>query len=110
MNPVRFGLIGCSSIARRRFAPALRAAPSARIERIGSRDLPKAEQFAREFGCAKSGSYEDVIADPRRPRCMNPGRALPRNMASISFVKSPPSRTSVRLQSLPNYAAAPVCA
>ncbi len=64
MNPVRFGLIGCSSIARRRFAPALRATTSACIERIGSRDLPKAEQFAKEFDCAKSGSYEDVLADP----------------------------------------------
>ena len=64
MNPIRFGLLGCSSIARRRFAPALRSSSVARIERIGSRDTSKAEQFAREFACAKSGSYEDVLTDP----------------------------------------------
>ena len=64
MTPVRFGLIGCSSIARRRFAPALRKSSHARIERIGSRDDSKAQEFAREFGCAKSGSYEEVLSDP----------------------------------------------
>lgn len=64
MKPVKFGLIGCSSIARRRFVPALRKSTFAQLERIGSRDPAKAEQFAHEFGCAKSGSYEDVLADP----------------------------------------------
>lgn len=64
MKPIRFGLIGCSSIARRRFAPAVRKSTVARLERIGSRDASKAEQFSREFGCPKSGSYEDVLADP----------------------------------------------
>ena len=64
MKPIRFGLIGCSSIARRRFAPAVRKSAVARLERIGSRDVAKAEQFSREFNCPKSGSYEDVLADP----------------------------------------------
>jgi dTDP-3,4-didehydro-2,6-dideoxy-alpha-D-glucose 3-reductase len=64
MKPIRFGLIGCSSIARRRFAPALGKSTSARLERIGSRDAGKAEQFARGLGSPKWGTYEDVMTDP----------------------------------------------
>ena len=64
MNPVRFGLIACSSVARRRFLPALAGASLARLERVGSRDPARAEQYAREFGCAKHGSYDAVLADP----------------------------------------------
>jgi NDP-hexose-3-ketoreductase len=64
MTPVRFGIIGCSSIARRRMVPALRSSPLARLEHVGSRDVRKAEPFARDFGCAKFGSYEAVLADP----------------------------------------------
>lgn len=63
-KPIRFGLIACSSIARRRFAPALNKSSTARLERIGSRDLSKAEQFAGELGAPKWGSYEDVMTDP----------------------------------------------
>ncbi len=61
---VRFGLIACSSIARRRFVPALKATNLARLERVGSRDAAKAEKFAHEFGCVKSGSNEAVLTDP----------------------------------------------
>jgi len=64
MTPVRFGFIGCSSIARRRMAPAIRASDVARLEHIGSRDIHKAGQFAREFSCAKWGTYDEVLADP----------------------------------------------
>jgi predicted dehydrogenase len=63
MTPVRFGIIGCSSIARRRMVPAIRASAGARLEHVGSRDARKAEPFAREFGCSKFGSYEAVLAD-----------------------------------------------
>jgi len=63
-KPIRFGLIGCSSIARRRFAPALNKSSLASLERIGSRDAGKAEQFARELGAPKWGSYEEVMTDP----------------------------------------------
>ena len=61
---VRFGLIACSSIARRRFLPALKQSPGARLWRMGSRDERKAEQFAREHGAEKSGDYESVLSDP----------------------------------------------
>ena len=63
MAPVRFGIIACSSVARRRFLPALRASKAGQLEHIGSRDRTKAEQVAREFNCNKSGNYDDVLAD-----------------------------------------------
>ncbi|MCX8090462.1 MAG: Gfo/Idh/MocA family oxidoreductase [Verrucomicrobiae bacterium] len=61
---LRFGLIACSSIARRRFVPALKRSAHARLERVGSRDPARAEAFAREVGCAKFGTYEEVLSDP----------------------------------------------
>jgi dTDP-3,4-didehydro-2,6-dideoxy-alpha-D-glucose 3-reductase len=61
---LRLGLIACSSVAQRRFLPALKNSRVARLENIGSRDLKKAEQFAREHGAKKSGTYEDVLRDP----------------------------------------------
>ncbi len=61
---VRFGLIACSRIARRRFVPALTTSTVARLERVGSRDAAKSEKFAHEFGCAKFGSNEAVLTDP----------------------------------------------
>lgn len=64
MLPIRFGIIGCSSVARRRFLPAVCSSTVARVERIGSRDLAKGEQFAKEFNCGKWGSYESVVEDP----------------------------------------------
>lgn len=63
MTPVRFGIIGCSSIARRRMVPAICASAMSRLEHVGSRDPAKAEPFARQFGCSKFGSYEAVLAD-----------------------------------------------
>ena len=62
--PIRFGIIACSNVARRRFLPALRASSSARLEHIGSRDPEKGKQYAREFSCEKFGSYEAVLSDP----------------------------------------------
>ena len=65
MGDVQFGIIACSSIARRRFLPALKLAKGVQFAFVGSRDVAKAEQFAREFGAARFGTYEDVLADPQ---------------------------------------------
>jgi len=64
MAPIHFGIIACSSVARRRFLPALKGCKGGVLERVGSRDQTKAEQFGREFNCAKHGDYEQVLADP----------------------------------------------
>src|SRR5580698_3605464 len=65
MGAVQFGIIACSSIARRRFLPALKLANGVQLAAIGSRDVAKAEQFAREFSAPRHGTYESVLADPQ---------------------------------------------
>jgi NDP-hexose-3-ketoreductase len=66
MRPLRFGIIACSSVARRRFLPALAGVGPdiARLQRVGSRDLDKAAHYAREFACPLHGDYESVLQDP----------------------------------------------
>jgi predicted dehydrogenase len=64
MGAVQFGIIACSSVARRRFLPALKLAQGAQLAMIGSRDPAKAEQFARECSAPRHGTYDDVLADP----------------------------------------------
>jgi predicted dehydrogenase len=59
--PIRVGIIGCSSIARRRFIPALLSSKKATLQIIGSRELSKASEFAKLFQCVKYGNYDDVI-------------------------------------------------
>lgn len=59
--PIRIGIIGCSSIAYRRFLPALIKTDIAKLQVIGSRDLFKAKSFADFFQCQQYGNYKDVI-------------------------------------------------
>jgi len=60
--PLRIGVLGASSIARRRTLPALRDLPDTTIVAIASRDLKKAEDFAADFGCAAVQGYEQLVA------------------------------------------------
>ena len=45
-------------------APAISVSDFATLQHIGSRRVEKAADFAREFHCAKWGTYEAVLADP----------------------------------------------
>ena len=63
MTPLKFGIIGCSRIAKRSVIPAIIKSEYAELEIIGSRSTDKAKEFASEFNCEKFGSYEDVILD-----------------------------------------------
>ena len=63
MKPLKFGIIGCSRIAKRSVIPAIQKSEFAELEIIGSRSTDKAKEFAKEFNCEKFGSYEDVISD-----------------------------------------------
>lgn len=49
-QPVRFGIIGCASIASRRMLPAMRARPDVEVTAIASRDYAKAKEFTERFG------------------------------------------------------------
>ena len=63
MEPLKFGIIGCSRIAKRSVIPAIIKSEFAELEIIGSRSTDKAKEFASEFKCEKFGTYEDVISD-----------------------------------------------
>ena len=63
MTPIRFGIIGCSRIARRAVIPAIIKSEFSELEFIGSRSTEKAKEFSKEFNCKKFGSYLDVISD-----------------------------------------------
>ncbi|KAI8005344.1 putative oxidoreductase [Camellia lanceoleosa] len=66
-TPVRFGVLGCATIARI-LSRAIRLAPNASISAIGSRSIDKASKFASDDGFPASakvyGSYEAVLDDP----------------------------------------------
>ena len=63
MDSIKFGIIGCSRIAKRSVIPAILKSKFAELEIIGSRTLEKANEFANEFNCKKYGTYDDVISD-----------------------------------------------
>lgn len=58
---VRFGILGCADIARRRVAPALRGLAGVELTAVASRDPAKAAAFAGEFGCAAT-DYAGLLA------------------------------------------------
>ena len=63
MEPLKFGIIGCSRIAKRSVIPAIIKSKYAELEIIGSRSTDNAKEFANEFNCEKFGTYEDVISN-----------------------------------------------
>lgn len=69
MEKLRFGIIGCGSIAASSFAPSLIKSDRADLAAVCRRDLEKAREFAARFGarrngCAAYGSAEELIGAP----------------------------------------------
>lgn len=66
MTPiVRWGILGCGSIASSAIAPAIRWSEDGELLAIGSRSRDRAAAKAAELGAPRSyGSYEDLLADP----------------------------------------------
>ncbi len=60
---VRFGVLGCSSIAWRRTLPAIAASKDCELAAVASRDPGKAERFAAQFRC-DAESYESLLDRP----------------------------------------------
>jgi len=61
MKSIKFGIIGCSRIAKRSVIPAIMKSKFAEVEIIGSRTTNRAKEFSNEFNCEKFGTYENVI-------------------------------------------------
>ena len=62
-SKLRFGIIGCSGIAKKSTIPAIQNSEFAELVMIGSRSESKAEKFASDFHCELFGTYDDVIAN-----------------------------------------------
>ncbi len=60
-NKIRFGIIGCSSIAAKSAIPAISDTPNADLKMIASRSLLKAKKFAKKFSCNLYGNYDEVL-------------------------------------------------
>ena len=66
MKKLRFGIIGCGSIAASSFAPSLLKSERAELTAVCRRDLDKAREFAERFGdCTAYGSAEELLSDPQ---------------------------------------------
>jgi predicted dehydrogenase len=62
---LRWGVLSTANIGRRKVVPAMQKARRSRIVAVASRDLERAQAFARELGIRRThGSYEDLLADP----------------------------------------------
>jgi len=60
-NKLRFGIIGCSSIAQSSTLPAIVQSKFAELKMIGSRSKERGKKFAEEFDCKNFGSYDEVL-------------------------------------------------
>lgn len=65
VRKVRWGLIGCGDIARKRVAPALRVGDACELVAVSRADAARAEAFAQEFGAERwHADWRDLIRDP----------------------------------------------
>jgi len=61
---MKIGILGAGNISSK-VAPTMAALPEIECYAVSSRNLQKAEEFAREFGFEKAyGSYEEMLRDP----------------------------------------------
>src|SRR5215813_12546487 len=64
-NKLRWGLIGCGDISRKRVAPALRDIPESETIAVSRARTELAEAFAQEFGARRwYPDWRDLLGDP----------------------------------------------
>ncbi|PYR76091.1 MAG: gfo/Idh/MocA family oxidoreductase [Acidobacteria bacterium] len=64
MTRLRWGLIGCGDIARKRVAPALRDSPACELVAVNRAQSALAESFARTFGARRwYADWQELLAD-----------------------------------------------
>lgn len=62
-SPLRLGILGCANIARQ-FARDVAECPAVRIVAVASRQIEKAQAFAKQFGVGRAhGAYEALLSD-----------------------------------------------
>ncbi len=64
MEKVKWGLIGCGDISRKRVAPALRDSPNSELVAVSRANSDLAESFARQFGARRwYADWRELLAD-----------------------------------------------
>lgn len=64
MTQLRFGLIGCGDISRKRVAPALRDSKYCELVSVARKQTELAESFAKEFGAQRwYADWRELVAD-----------------------------------------------
>ena len=58
---IRFGVIGCGSIAKKGFIPALKKSKFAKLVAVASRDKDKAKSFSNLFECDAERNYKSLL-------------------------------------------------
>jgi len=77
LRPLTIGILGAANIARL-FIAGVRSSPKVSVQAVASRDLDRAEAFARETGVPRvHATYEALLADPAIEAVYNP---LPNNL------------------------------
>ncbi len=70
---VQWGVLGAANIAVKRVIPAMQRGEWCEVTALASRDLEKAQHFARELGIPKVyGSYNELLADRSIEAVYNP--------------------------------------
>jgi len=73
MNKLRWGVLSTAKIGVEKVIPAMQRGTLCQVVAIASRDLPRAQQVARQLGIARAhGSYEALLADPEIDAIYNP--------------------------------------
>lgn len=62
-DKIRIGVIGCSDVAKRIVIPSIISSSNSCLSMLCSRSRDKARMWAKEYGCDKYGTYEEVIND-----------------------------------------------
>ena len=73
MQPVKWGIVSTANIGTKKVIPAMLRAKGVEIAAIASRDLPRAQDAAKQLGIPKAyGTYEELLADPAIEAIYNP--------------------------------------
>ena len=62
---LQWGILGCARIAATALIPGIQGSSNGAVLAVASRNLEKAEEYAREFGVSRAyGAYEELLDDP----------------------------------------------
>lgn len=70
---IRWGILSTAYIARGQVVPAIQESRNGEVAAVASRDLEKAEKFAKDLSIPRAyGSYEELLRDPEIDAIYNP--------------------------------------